>query len=333
VNAEARGLNNSNTTQYIYNYDNDRFVLDVPYASANNGTRIKLGLRNGGRAQKFWAENRSQSIKSDLNTNLCLDASGNNVTYSTAIILWQCNGQDNQKWFFDGNLIRSWKDPKFCIDAAGGNLNNETPIQLWDCDQNNKAQKYVAGLDNFGAKFDVNINASGTGWYNNGFQTGHVFLSYFQNDRLVNTQSAFPGWDNSSNRNCENYKSDIDQMQRVNNICDDDAAWVDADADIYNAKNKAGDGKEFKVKSRNIGKKVSDKYRFSSGYRQGGDDKGRANINYTGAGSATTNFVNCATQSVGVWNRIMRDVGQAEMNIIGSFTPGMVNIAMDNYYN
>lgn len=47
-------------------------------------------------------------------TNKCMDLSGGNSAYGTAIDLWDCNGLVNQAWY--------WKDGDYQIQLAGHNL-------------------------------------------------------------------------------------------------------------------------------------------------------------------------------------------------------------------
>ena len=300
LNAEARGLNNSKDKQTIYLWDNEVKALDVPGRDSQMGAvQMQIYNRNNTSAQRWGLWNSTQEIRSEVADNRCLDISGANYTDGARIQLWECYGGQNQKWFFDGTSLRSWSRPEFCLDVSAGNIQNDgSKIQLYTCN-NTSAQRFVAGDYNWGSKFDVNINAKN--WGNGGAtDPGHVFLSYYVNNNLVNTQSSRPGWDNESDRNCENFDN------RINNNCDNDAAWIDASVDIWDARNNTGPGKDYRVSSRNISKKNSDMFRYNSAYRQDGWDYGRDNINYVGGGTSGVNQGNCVTFSVRVWNKIMK---------------------------
>ncbi len=291
INAEARGLNNSNTPLYIYNYTRNAWTLDVPGSNANNGTEVQIWQRNTSTAQKWWLESETQEIKSDLNTNMCLDASGNNVTYGTAIILWQCNGGNNQKWTFDGRVLRSVKDKNFCIDIKNANFNWGVKIQLWNCNYDNDATQFVAGKDNFYNNFDVKLNAT-TLNLGSGNLTGHVFVSFWDNSRIVNTFSSWPGWDNDCNNS----------GGKENNICENDSIQVDDQRDWNNI-----DSGNFRKRTQRISKRVSDNFRYSYGYRSRGGYFGLINVDYNWVVNDrfSRNSLNCAYYSQALWNDVM----------------------------
>ncbi len=318
INAEARGLNNSKDKQTIYLWDNEVKALDVPGSDSRLGAvQIQTYNRNNSSAQRWGLWNHTQEIRSEVADNRCLDIAGANYTDGARIQLWECYGGQNQKWFFDGTSLRSWSRPEFCLDVSAGAIWNEgSKIQLYTCN-NTSAQRFVAGDYNWGSKFDVNINASRTYVPVPGL-TGHAFISYWVNDKLVNTQSAWPGYDNYDSGNCSNSPQQI-QFRRdnittffwfnhTNNICDNDAAFIDNNDDIASAIYDVGTYKSFKAKSINSGKRISDLYRFNSRYRHGITNAGRNNINYQILFGSGDNY-NCASFSQKVWNDIMDDTG------------------------
>ena len=47
--------------------------------------------------------------------------------------LWDCIGKDNQRWSYDGGLVRYTANPSYCIDIPGGKAAKGTPLWLWQC--------------------------------------------------------------------------------------------------------------------------------------------------------------------------------------------------------
>lgn len=95
----------------------------------------------------------------------CIDVEGNNAENSTPVILYDCNGQPNQKWEFnaaDGSIRSLGK----CLDVEREHTGNNSKVILYDCkgSDNQKWTEYsdqtirnpVSGrcLDARGAKSD-----------------------------------------------------------------------------------------------------------------------------------------------------------------------------------
>jgi len=70
-------------------------------------------------------------------TYKCLELSGGNSAYGTAIDLWDCNSLVNQAWSWaDGdNQIKlgGHNEPGMCIDLPGGQAYNGNLLWLWAC--------------------------------------------------------------------------------------------------------------------------------------------------------------------------------------------------------
>lgn len=314
----ARGLNNSTNDLLIYSWDNSNFTLDLNGNNRNNGGRFNLWQRNGTSAQFFRFDNGRNEIKLG---GKCLDIAGSNFNNGTQVQIWDCNGTGAQKWYFDGVALVAMANNNFCLDIQAGSFNNGTKVQIWKCN-GSSAQKWVAGSNNFGANHTVSIHASDTGKYANGLDVGHVFLSYKINGQVVNTQSSWPNnpnkiWEGGNDWDCNN-------NNRFNNICDGDAAFVDNNNDWDYANNIDGKGANFKAKTEQIPKRISDVYRFNSGYRW---KRVLGNIEYTGVWQ--NNFAgNCATFSRRVWNDIMTDTGKSLLYPENINVPGSVRKAL-----
>jgi hypothetical protein len=71
------------------------------------------------------------------NSNLCLDLPGDDASNFNQLWLWECNGQESQRWVFDNWQIRFGADESKCIDA--GDMSDGMQLFLWDC--NGQAQQ------------------------------------------------------------------------------------------------------------------------------------------------------------------------------------------------
>lgn len=72
-----------------------------------------------------------KTITPSSNTNLCLDLPGDDASNGNLLWLWDCNGQESQRWVFDNGQIRFGADESKCIDAGG--MSNAEQLFLWDC--------------------------------------------------------------------------------------------------------------------------------------------------------------------------------------------------------
>ena len=64
----------------------------------------------------------------------CLDADLNTIGGNgTKVQLWDCNGQPQQKWYYDGKFTHSGYNAR-CLDADLNTIGGDgTKVQLWDC--------------------------------------------------------------------------------------------------------------------------------------------------------------------------------------------------------
>ena len=326
IDTHARNLNNNNQKQTIYLWDNEYKALDIPGSNSNIGAvQMQIYQRNNTPAQRWGLWSSTQEIRSEVADNRCLDISGYNYSNGARVQVWNCTGSGNQKWFFDGTALRSYEKPEFCLDVSGGQLwTDGAKVQLYACN-GSPAQRFVAGDYNWGASFRVEINASDTGFYDNGVQTGHVFLSYTVNGALVNTQSSWPGVDTNCDNNLADVGNNLSSYQRVNNMCDGDSAWIDKNEDMGYRLAKTGPGKDFRNRSFAVPKRISDIYRFNSGYRWGVGNYGRNDIRYTGGRLLFPWTGNCAYFSLRVWNNIMDDIRNPRLY------PNVVDVPGDIY--
>ena len=74
--------------------------------------------------------------------NKCLDAYNRGTTNGTRVVIWDCNGQNNQQWNVnaDGTITNVFDG--LCLDATGGGTANGTKLVLWTCNGSN-SQKWT----------------------------------------------------------------------------------------------------------------------------------------------------------------------------------------------
>ena len=80
--------------------------------------RSLIRYRCHGQANQLFRWERDSTIRQDGH---CLDVAGDETRDGSRVILFACNGRDNQRWYADGSRIRSAASGK-CLDAAGSYL-------------------------------------------------------------------------------------------------------------------------------------------------------------------------------------------------------------------
>uniref|UniRef100_UPI00056678F4 RICIN domain-containing protein n=1 Tax=Streptomyces sp. NRRL B-3229 TaxID=1463836 RepID=UPI00056678F4 len=64
----------------------------------------------------------------------CLDAYNQGTTDGTRVIIWTCNGQNNQKWTVGSDgTIRNVNAAGLCLDTDRSGTANGTALQLRTC--------------------------------------------------------------------------------------------------------------------------------------------------------------------------------------------------------
>ncbi|TFK23571.1 hypothetical protein FA15DRAFT_745064 [Coprinopsis marcescibilis] len=77
-------------------------------------------------------------IRSSLNVNLCVTATGvNDGSTDCRTDVWR----PDQVWHFNGDLIQPLTTNK-CLDVTDGNRNNGAQLQIWTCDAGNPNQLF-----------------------------------------------------------------------------------------------------------------------------------------------------------------------------------------------
>ncbi|MDI2126301.1 RICIN domain-containing protein [Yinghuangia seranimata] len=69
--------------------------------------------------------------------NLCMGVQGGSRDNGAAVILWECNGNDDQKWTYTTNSagmtqLVNWKSGK-CLDIFNWDFRAGAQLDQWDC--------------------------------------------------------------------------------------------------------------------------------------------------------------------------------------------------------
>ena len=65
--------------------------------------------------------------------NKCLDAYDLGTTNGTKAVIWDCNGQDNQKWNVNSDGTITNVHAGLCLDAYDNGTADGTDMVLWSC--------------------------------------------------------------------------------------------------------------------------------------------------------------------------------------------------------
>jgi hypothetical protein len=294
IKADAKGLNNSASELLIYSWSNTNLALDLPGGNLSNGNQFQVYARNGTNAQRFTFNNQTNEVKIQ---GKCLDINNSNFNNGTKVQVWDCNGSNSQKWVFDGTQLKAKANDWKCLDASGS-MNQGSQVQIWDC-HGGSNQRWVAGSNDFTTQRQIWIYATPTGNISGG-DYGHVLVSF---DNAINgVTNTMTSWSDAHDYNSNN-------TGRYNNNADGDAAYVDVEYDW----NKASYARpsNWRHKYHNISKKLSDVYRYNSGYRYGYTIPSLTNawatFNYTYVPNPTT--FNCSKLSTRIWDDVLDDSG------------------------
>ncbi|MEU9836761.1 carbohydrate-binding protein [Streptosporangium sp. NPDC048047] len=153
VSANLSGAPSGTTTLYLvfrgatgqgYLFDVDSFTLDTgtPSTPPPGDTSALKGTASG----------------------RCLDVSGASQSNGAQVQIWDCNGQNNQKWTStSAGELRVYGNK--CLDVTGAGTADGTAVTIWDCNGQNN-QKWRLNSDGsvtaVGANKCLNVSGSGT---------------------------------------------------------------------------------------------------------------------------------------------------------------------------
>jgi poly(hydroxyalkanoate) depolymerase family esterase len=100
--------------------------IDVPNASRNNGTRVRLYDCNR-QSNQAWTYTSNKQLR--VYGDRCLDAAGSGN--GAAVQIYTCHGQTNQQWNINSNGTISGVQSGRCLDVWS--TANGAQVQLYDC--------------------------------------------------------------------------------------------------------------------------------------------------------------------------------------------------------
>lgn len=103
--------------------------LHVAGGSATDQARIELATCDEGAAQAI-----AHTPAGELRVlGRCLDAKEGGTGNGTPVIIYSCNGQQNQKWTLASDGTIRGVQSGLCLDATDFGTADGTPLQLWTC--------------------------------------------------------------------------------------------------------------------------------------------------------------------------------------------------------
>ncbi|KAA9380375.1 ricin-type beta-trefoil lectin domain protein [Microbispora cellulosiformans] len=94
----------------------------------------------------------------------CLDVNGASQSNGATVLIWDCNGQNNQKWTStSASELRVYGNK--CLDVNGGGTADGTAVIIWDCNgQNNQKWRFNSdgSITAVGANKCLDVSGSGT---------------------------------------------------------------------------------------------------------------------------------------------------------------------------
>ncbi|MEV4459113.1 lectin [Microbispora sp. NPDC049633] len=163
VSANLSGAPAGTTTLYLvfrgatgqgYLFDLDAFTLDTGTSSSPSPSPSASPTPPAG---------STTSIKG-VPSNRCLDVNGASQTNGATVLIWDCNGQNNQKWTStSASELRVYGNK--CLDVNGGGTADGTAVIIWDCNgQNNQKWRFNSDgtITAVGANKCLDVASSGT---------------------------------------------------------------------------------------------------------------------------------------------------------------------------
>lgn len=105
---------------------NRNYCLDVPHGDVignyKNNTPLELYDCNNSDAQKFIIDSSNSDyfvIKTKKNSRYCIDVPNASTANGNGLILWECNGGFNQRWFLKDSCDSNVKAPTCSIELSG----------------------------------------------------------------------------------------------------------------------------------------------------------------------------------------------------------------------
>jgi hypothetical protein len=133
----------------------EKMCIDVAGGSDTNGADVNIYYCSPGSGEKWYigqgappaptpapipqcsgGKGEVQYFQLNRDTRKCLDIAGGKAVQGASVQVWNCNGQDNQKfiWCSDGRIV-SRIDDNMCLDVPGGDPSKAEDLQIWPCNR------------------------------------------------------------------------------------------------------------------------------------------------------------------------------------------------------
>lgn len=136
------GASDFSATAKPYSYDDNLSVSTTTTVGVGSGRCLDdTGNTANGVQQYIWdctSGNANQQYAYTSASELriagkCLDANGQGTSPGTQVILWTCNGANNQKWTLNVDGSIKGVQSGLCLDVSGAATANGSLVQLWTC--------------------------------------------------------------------------------------------------------------------------------------------------------------------------------------------------------
>jgi O-glycosyl hydrolase len=119
-----------------------------------NGVQVYIWDCTSGNANQQFTYTSASELQI---AGKCLDANGQGTSPGTKVILWTCNGQNNQKWTLHINGTITGVQSGLCLDVSGAATGNGSLVQLWTCNggTNQEWTRPDPALANFSIAHDL----------------------------------------------------------------------------------------------------------------------------------------------------------------------------------
>ncbi|RGA04468.1 PKD domain-containing protein [Microbispora triticiradicis] len=145
-----------------YLFDLDAFTLDTGTSSSPSPSPSPSPSASPS-ASPTPPAGGTTSIKG-VPSGRCLDVNGASQTNGATVLIWDCNGQNNQKWTStSATELRVYGNK--CLDVNGGGTADGTAVIIWDCNgQNNQKWRFNSDgtITAVGANKCLDVAGSGT---------------------------------------------------------------------------------------------------------------------------------------------------------------------------
>jgi len=102
-----------------------------------NGNGLVVAACDGSDQQNWVFDQDDWILKSQDNTDMCVDAPDGGLWKGNYLEVWECNGADGQKFGYDEGMNTIYagasSDASLCMDVLNGGNEDGDQVWLWDC--------------------------------------------------------------------------------------------------------------------------------------------------------------------------------------------------------